>query len=118
MRCVLVCSGRNYDDAECVKSHLDRLHADEPIDVLIEGGAQGADELARWWARDNGIEVETYVADWHGFGRRAELIRNQRMIDEGRPTLVVAFPGGAGTADMVRRAREANVKVVMVEEDS
>jgi hypothetical protein len=36
------------------------------------------------------------------------------MIDEGKPELVIAFPGGSGTADMVRRARAANIPVIEV----
>ena len=44
-------------------------------------------------------------------GRSAGPIRNQAMLDEGRPDLVVAFPGHHGTADIVRRARAAGIKV-------
>lgn len=36
------------------------------------------------------------------------------MLSEGKPSLVVAFPGGEGTADMVRKARAAGVEVVEV----
>jgi hypothetical protein len=49
------------------------------------------------------------MADWEKLGRSAGPIRNQAMLDEGRPDLVVAFPGHHGTADMVRRARAAGV---------
>jgi hypothetical protein len=31
------------------------------------------------------------------------------MLDEGKPDLVVAFSGGGGTKDMVRRAVQAGV---------
>lgn len=50
-------------------------------------------------------------ADWKTHGKRAGSIRNQKMIDDYHPQLVVAFPGGAGTADMVRRARAAGIEV-------
>ena len=43
-------------------------------------------------------------------------IRNQQMIDEGKPDLVVAFKGGTGTADMVRRAKKHNIKVIEVKD--
>ena len=36
------------------------------------------------------------------------------MLDEGKPDLVIAFPGGKGTADMARRAREAGIEVIEV----
>ena len=41
-------------------------------------------------------------------------MRNQQMIDEGKPDLVVAFLGGRGTTDMVKRARIAGGKVIEV----
>jgi predicted Rossmann-fold nucleotide-binding protein len=34
------------------------------------------------------------------------------MLAEGRPDAVIAFPGGKGTADMVRKARAAGLPVV------
>lgn len=48
-------------------------------------------------------------------GKAAGPIRNQHMIDTAKPDLVVSFPGGAGTADMVRRAKAAGVRVIEVE---
>jgi hypothetical protein len=41
----------------------------------------------------------------------APRLRNQRMLDEGKPDLVVAFTGGGGTKDLVRRAVKAGVSV-------
>ena len=36
------------------------------------------------------------------------------MLDEGKPDLVVAFPGGRGTAHMTRIARGAGIEVIEV----
>jgi hypothetical protein len=82
--------------------------------VLIEGGARGADRLAREWAKAHGVTVETYEAEWQRYGRGAGPIRNDTMIRDGDPDLVVAFPGGSGTADMVRRATIFSVPVERV----
>ena len=38
-------------------------------------------------------------------------MRNQRMLDEGKPDLVVAFPGGGETKDIVTPAVKARVPV-------
>jgi len=54
-------------------------------------------------------------AKWSKHGRAAGPIRNQEMIDECKPDLVVAFPGGRGTADMVRRAKAAGIRVIEVQ---
>jgi hypothetical protein len=107
---VLVCGGRHYHDEANVYATLDRL---KPTTV-IEGGATGADFLANAWSIDHDVDCETYYAEWKKFGRSAGAIRNQRMLTEGRPDLVVAFPGGKGTADMVRRATNAGIKVEII----
>lgn len=110
---VLVCGGRNYSDKTTVFDVLDRIHGGPsgPIAPLIHGAASGADALASEWADVHGVEDEAYPANWKAEGRRAGPLRNQRMIDEGKPELVVFFPGGRGTLDMIRRANLAGVPI-------
>lgn len=111
---VLVCGGRDYNDRNRVFVNLYALHETVPISCIIEGGARGADHLASRWSYENDIPTVRFFADWIAHGRRAGPIRNQQMLDEGRPDLVVAFPGGRGTADMVRRATKAGVEVIQI----
>ncbi len=105
---VLVCGGRNYNDYESVKSCLDML---PPITCIISGCARGADTLGIRYAEEHNIPIMRFPADWNTYGKAAGSIRNQQMLDEGQPQLVIAFPGGSGTADMVRRSLKANLKV-------
>jgi len=88
-----------------------REAAGTPICALAHGGASGADRLAGAWATARGLEVEVFEAGWEAYGRSAGPRRNERMLRDFVPDLVVAFPGGRGTADMVRRARGAGVLV-------
>lgn len=108
---VLVCGGRNFRDAALLTTTLDTIHAITSISCVVEGGAKGADALAAQWARANEIPLVTVAADWAVYGKAAGVIRNSRMLTVWKPALVVAFPGGAGTAHMVRIAREAGVEV-------
>lgn len=111
---VLVCGGRDFDDWGKLDKKLDELLHSKGYYyafTIIEGGAKGADFLARVWAKYMDIPFEEYPADWNKHGKAAGGIRNQQMLDEGKPDLVVAFAGGAGTADMVRRAKKAGVEV-------
>lgn len=113
---VLVCGGRNYSDRSKVFDELEILHAFNMKLCVISGGATGADALAEEWARSKigkreGVSFRGFRADWTKHGKAAGPIRNQTMLDKGKPDLVLAFPGGAGTADMVRRATDANVTV-------
>jgi hypothetical protein len=123
---VLVCGGRDYNDWPKVREVLDVLATRYskfytpkgnwlPSDfVIIAGGARGADELGAQWAAVNWCDYKEFKADWALHGKAAGPIRNQQMLDKGKPDLVVAFPGGKGTADMVRRAKAAKVKVIEV----
>src|SRR5215475_12388663 len=82
---VLVCGGRDFDDLPLLGDVLERVHARHVIH-----------------------------ADWGQFGSGAGPIRNSKMLAEGKPEMVLAFPGGRGTANMVKQARSAGVSVCEV----
>ncbi len=137
---ILVCGGRNYGNMNVRKDTLEffirksqyrtvfytleclcldrKWHTEDeyrmPIVEIISGMATGADSAAVDWAITNWLKVHEFPADWNKHGKAAGPIRNQQMLDEGKPDLVVAFPGGNGTADMVRRAKKAGIEVIEV----
>lgn len=110
---VLVCGGRDYRDRDYVFSVLSHLRLKHGEITVIQGGATGADQHARDWCfgSPGKAHLINEPADWKKHGKAAGPMRNQRMLDEHKPDLVIAFPGGAGTADMVRRAKAAGVKL-------
>lgn len=110
---VLVCGGRNYTDYEKLAAVLDELDLNERFTTLIEGGAKGADSLAKNWAVIRDIIVEEYKANWDTYGKSAGWIRNTEMLVKGKPDLVIAFPGGKGTHNMIRQATQAGIKVII-----
>ena len=109
---VIICGGRNYDDPKAAFSKLDKVHSVVPITHVIEGGAKGADRLARIWAIRNNIPYTTVNADWDTYGKRAGYLRNKKMRDEHNPQMVIAMPGGAGTKMMINLANEKNIRVL------
>lgn len=122
---VLVCGGRDLDPYEvCTwlqKRALqilgDRLPDFNPLGglCLVNGVAPGADSGALLWAKVEGYKIASFPADWMKHGKAAGPIRNAQMLTEGKPDIVLALPGGRGTADMVRQAKAAGVPVVEVE---
>ena len=110
---VLVCGGRHYRDFKSAWEVLNSLNARSPISCVISGGCSGADTFANDWAKAGGIESRIFKADWT-LGPAGGPIRNQQMLDEGKPDVVIAFPGGRGTADMVRRSLDAKVRTYKV----
>lgn len=114
---VLVTGGRNWNDWSLILTELIEYPRDHT--VVIEGGARGADLLAKKIAKilfgKNNIgkdNVEEYPANWNQFGKAAGPIRNQQMLDEGLPTVVLAFHSNIaesrGTKDMIKRALKAD----------
>lgn len=95
----LVCGGRDFHQRDFLFKTLDRLE----ISFLIQGGAPGADTLSRIWAEEKGIPCATVHANWRKLGKKAGPIRNGWMLLL-KPSLIVAFHGGRGTENMVRRA--------------
>lgn len=117
---VLVCGTRdaeNYLGANGrLVASLSSLCVDEHVTALIEGGCNGPDEWARQFANLHKIPCFTYRAQWAKHGKSAGPIRNQRMIDIGKPDLVVAVWDGKsrGTRDMIERAVKAHVPVRII----
>ena len=116
---ILVCGGRDYNDRKQVASVLD-TYLGQPL-LIIHGAARGADSLADAWAKNHeqdDVRVKPYPAKWLDTSidppvrlRNAGPVRNALMLAEGKPDLVIAFPGGTGTDDMVKKARRAGVRV-------
>jgi hypothetical protein len=106
----IVCGGRNFHDWVAIENFLSKLELTE----IIEGGAHGADYHAAQYARKHeDIKLTTVKANWNAYGKTAGPIRNQEMLDM-KPDVIIAFPGGRGTADMVRRGKAAGIEVIEV----
>ena len=118
---VLICGGRDFDSGKvwywlehCMRAEVGFIGAFH-VECIIHGGAKGADSAAARWAESEGIKVLAFSADWKKHGKAAGPIRNRRMIVDGSPDVVIAFPGGKGTANMVKLAEEYGIRVIHAE---
>jgi len=112
---VLICGDRNWTDRDLIRAWLCKLQ-DEGYDTVIHGAARGADTLAGEEANKIGFTVLFFPANWTRYGRAAGMIRNQQMLDEGKPDTVLYFhrnlPESKGTKDMVERAQKQNLEIL------
>lgn len=108
---VLVCGGRDYNDWDNAHGFLLAKHRKLNFSHVIHGGARGADELAGRFAEMYLIQEVVCPANWKMLGKGAGPRRNAKMLGLC-PDLVIAFPGGRGTANMVEQASAAGVEVV------
>lgn len=109
---IIVTGGRGFIDKDLLFRTLDKF---KPT-LISHGGALGADSLAAFYAQERGANELVYEADWETHGKAAGPIRNRLMLAESPDATVVAFPGGKGTANCVKQARELGMKVVIVNE--
>jgi hypothetical protein len=111
---VLVTGGRTFTERDWLWAGLDLLHSMDPITEVIEGGATGADVRAQEWAHRREVHCTTVPAQWEKYGRGAGHIRNSEMARLG-PDVVLACPGGPGTAGMIKIAKAQGLKVISLE---
>ena len=109
---VLVCGGRDYTNRFRITAVMNEIHAQCPIQLLVHGGAKGADTLSKNWAWNKGILTLPFLADWKAHGYSAGPKRNLKMFKESEPDYVIAFPGGKGTKHMVDVAKSFGCPVV------
>lgn len=116
---VLVCGSRDWRRMDIIERELKKLPKDT---LIIHGAARGADTLGKFVAEKIGLKIindgKGFPADWRRYGNGAGPIRNQQMIDDGKPDLVLAFHENIneskGTKDMVNRARSVGIKVHII----
>lgn len=95
---VLAYGGRDYTDRLKVAQALSVIRTSNL--VLVQGGAKGADRLAKEWAFNFGVPCLTMEAQWEYYGMPAGPIRNRWMANAFKFGMAVEFPGGSGTKDM------------------
>jgi len=105
---IIVCGGRTYRDSGRVYMVLEEYAQHDP--VIVTGGARGADRLASQAACELGLRHEEHIANWERYGKAAGPRRNEEMAEEGA-ALCIAFAGGNGTRDMVRRAKAHGIQI-------
>jgi hypothetical protein len=112
----LVCGGRRYENEGLVHRALDAFrkkalvnHTNRPL-WIVQGGGRGADLWASTWAASRETPCLNYPAQWSVLKNAAGPTRNEAM-KRLQPDVVIAFPGGTGTAHMARIAEEAGIPV-------
>jgi hypothetical protein len=110
---ILICGDRNYKDWIKVQDYLNTIPRTA---IIIHGGARGADSLAGNLATSLKMKVIKFSAEWDKYGKAAGVLRNQQMLDDGHPDLVVYFhkdiENSKGTKDMVTRAVDNKIKTI------
>lgn len=111
---VIVCGSRNFPHVNVVEEELAKINMQKSITAVIHGCSGLLGWMVDRWARSYSIPVVHYPPNWEHHGKNGEQIRNAFMLEDSRPDLVVAFPGGPHTSDLVRRAINTGAAVLVI----
>ncbi len=124
MRTILVCGGVDYKNAQLLyKVLLDEHYPDDVEDGvrgqirhILTGDRSGAEWLACKWAVEAKVLCTTYPIHHLQFGKRAFMVRNKQMLDHEDIDLVIAFPGGIVTRNMITQAKLSGISIRMIDD--
>lgn len=107
----IIAGGRDYRLTARDYVELEKLRP--YISEVVCGRATGADTCGKEWAQAHGIPVKDFIPDWEKHGNAAGPIRNSDMA--AYADALIAFPGGRGTADMIRKARAKGLVIHLID---
>ena len=114
---LVVTGGRGFKDKNFVWRCLDVLRIKKKTNIHV-GDALGVDTAVfNWVISKNEGPWFTYKADWNKYDKAAGPLRNKEMLEaakKGQDPLVLAFPGGKGTANCIKQAKEMELDVLEV----
>lgn len=115
---ICVTGGRTYKNSELIHNTLLNLNDALPIIEIGVGCAAGVDSIVNKWAIDNDIPWKCYTADWERYERKAGVFRNDIMLRDFLPDLLLVFHGGVGTTNCAQQARKMGIEREFIDDDS
>jgi len=108
---VVVAGCRNYNEYDEAKAYIDfcisNIRKENEI-VIVSGCASGADALGERYAKENGLRLEKYPAEWKKYGNRAGPRRNEQMAQVCDYVICFWDYKSNGTKSMIEYARKYN----------
>lgn len=113
MRLAIVGS-REFENYDLVCAEVAKIQQTQKIDLIVSGGAKGADTLAKKFAAKKRIPLMEFLPDYDRYGRGAPLQRNTLIVKNSDVVLAFVAATSKGTWDTIRKARAARKKVIIV----
>ena len=111
---VIVAGSRFFENYEFVSSQLDGILKDTNVTQIICGMANGVDLLGKRYAKEKGLIVCEFPADWDKYKKAAGPIRNRQMAEHG--LLLILFWDGKspGSKNMLETMKRMNKKIIEI----
>ncbi len=126
MRVAIITGGRNQSPGVADRDALLVALSAHDVTHVLHGACAGVDMWAHEVVKAAGIWVMAMPALWDTQGKVAGPKRNKEMAkaalwmtdanawEPARPPVCIAFPGGVGTAGMVRIAKSKEFEMVEI----
>lgn len=101
---VIIAGDREFNNEDLMWAVMESFWMENPIETVVSGCARGADRMGEKWARERGLDVARFPADWDQHGKAAGPIRNREMADNADALVAFLAPWSKGTKDMVKAA--------------
>ncbi len=109
-----IVGSRTFTDYQKLKDWCDANLT--PIDVIVSGGANGADALGARYAEERGLKTLIFKPDWAKHGRGAGFVRNKTIVDNS-DILVACWDGQSrGTANSIKLAQKKGIEIFYIME--
>ncbi len=94
-----VIGSRSFHNEDLLYNTIENIN--DSITLIISGGAKGADELAKKWAKRNNIPFKPILPEWEKFGKAAGIKRNRLIVEESDFCLIFWDGKSAGTKSSI-----------------
>lgn len=116
---VAIVGSRNFPEPDAIDQYIQSLPANT---IVISGGADGADSIAEYSAKQRGLQVITIPVlkeEWNLYKNDktdksyAGMIRNQAIVDMVGTVVAFHSNNSSGTADTLKKAHAAGKTVIV-----
>lgn len=112
---VVVAGGRDFSDYQLLKQTLNHLLIHKLPNVeIVCGKATGADTLGERYAKELGLSVAYFPADWTKHKKAAGPIRNREMAKYSDACVVFWDGMSRGTKNMIEEATKEGISIRVI----
>lgn len=79
-----IVGSREFENYDLFCAEVAKIQKKQKIDLIVSGGAKGADTLAKKFAALNQIPLMDFLPDYDRYGRGAPLQRNTLIVKKRR----------------------------------
>jgi len=107
----VIAGSRKGITREDVREAISLSTMEDRITELVWGMAPGADRWGQEWAREKGLPIAEFPANWASYGNAAGPLRNKDMAEYADALIAVWDGDSTGTLNMINEALKNELEV-------